>query len=286
MIIDDIILVLEKKKDNTETNFILKDNEDNVSMLKECGIDTGAINASTFDKVGENYIAKRCVDHKELVEFYYGKYNTTDDYSIHIDKKDRSVFNLLKQLLRPYYEKKNINASVGDVIHNTNGSDYKIIAILDKRDTSMDALLINVNNFEIVAAHGLHNYDVKYGDIDNHGSLSQSGYEWGHGIYYGPLNAETNMRAIYLNNLPNERELPPRDIYEHRERVMKEYVSTERIVDDRRFDVKIREVAADVLANKFYDMDFDKFDRALMNGRFDDSFYKANTENMKDRGGI
>ena len=284
MTAEDIILVLEKK-DNKETNFILKDNDENRDMLRSCGIDMDAIDDKVFNKVGEDYIAKKCSDYKELVDFYYGKYNTVDDYSIFLDKKDKSVFHLLKQLLRPYYEKKNIDAKIGDIIHNTNGCDYKIISILDKRETSMDAVLINVNTFEIVAAHGLQNYDVKYGDIDNHGSLSQSGYEWGHGVYYGTLNVETNMRAIYLENLPEERELPAQDIYEHRSRVMKEYRATERIIEDVRYDAKIREAAVDVMNNKFYGMDYDKFDEALMNGRYDDSF-KIDMKSKKEIGGF
>ena len=44
----------------------------------------------------------------------------------------------------------------------------------------------------------------------------------------------------------------------------------------------IREVAADVLANKFYDMDYKEFDKALLDGKFDNLF-KTNTKKKQGK---
>lgn len=279
----DILLVIERKAD-FEINYILKNNSSNFKKLEECNVDVEQINDFSFNLVGSSYIAKFCGDNKELVDFYNGKYNSLDNYKMKLDKSDRFITNKLKGFLRPHYEKKELSVNVGDVIHNTNGSDYKIIDILDKRESSMDVLLIETKSMNIVAAHGLQYYDVKYGEKNIEGGLSESGYEWGSGIYYGPISNETNMRAIYISNIPDGKEAPAQDIYEHRQRVLQEYVSTNQILNDTRYDVAIREVAADVLANKFYDMDYKAFDKALLDGRFDDLF-KANTKKM-DKGGL
>lgn len=276
---DDILLVIEKQ-DTTEINYILKNSYSNIKKLEECGVDISMITDKIFNQVGGHYIAKYCSDHKELVDFYNGKFNTFNDYSIKMDKSDKFITNKLKRSLRPRYEKKDISVHVGGVINNTNGSNYKVIDILDKRESSLDVILIDIKSMNIIAAHGLQYFDIKYGDKDIAGGLSESGYEWGHGIYYGPITNETNMRAIYIDNLPEGKKIKPADIYEHRSMILHEYVCTNQILDDNRYDVTIREAAANVLANKFYDMDYQQFDKALMEGRFDHSF-KANTKRIE-----
>lgn len=276
----DILLILEKK-DGNENNIIISYTKDNLERISECGIDVNLLHKDSFNHVGNGCIAKICSGYNELIDFYYGKYNTVDDFKLIINKKD-DVNHLLKQLLRSHYETTDVQINAGDVINNTNGSKYKVIDVVAKNDKSVDAILVDVNTFQVVIAYGLQNFNIKYGNIDNAGGIQgENAYEWGHGSYYGSLNKNTNMRSIYLNALRDEEPLA-KDVYEYRNRILEEYISTKSIIDDKRYDASIRNVAKDVMKNKFMNLDFNEFDKSLMDGSFDSSFFIKENKN-KDR---
>lgn len=270
MEVNNILLVIERSEQK-EKNTIILMNDKNRKILSNYNIELSDLNTAygNFNDVRPDVLMKRCCDLKELVEFFHGKFNIAHDCDTYYDAKNIELCNILRQLLMPHYEKIDISPQRGDKIQNTNGKMYSVVDILDDYGYAVDALLID-ESMDIVVARGLKNFNISY-EGDSYNKLRRNAYEWDAGRYYGKLNSNTNMRSIRLENVE---ESPPHDIYEYRNNLLCEYLQTQDIIADSRYDGAIRTAASEVLRNKFADMEYHEFDEALMKGYFDTGFKK------------
>lgn len=272
MDINNVLLIIERNE-REEKNSIILMNDKNIKMLSKYHISLKdlEITSGAFKEVQNGVLMKRCCDYRELSDFYNGKYNISSRYNVHFDSKNTALCGILRQIVRPHYERTEIYPDRGQKVLNANGNTYNVVDVLKKNKDSVDAILIDTNTLNIIVAHGLRNYNISYaGDFDN--KLGRNAYEWDSGTYYSPVDKNTNFRAIYLNSVNEE---PPRDIFEYRNNLIYEYLQTENIIKDSRYDVEIRKAAKNVMMNKFANMNFDDFDKALMKGDFDDGYVKS-----------
>lgn len=272
MDINKILLVMDRTGEK-EKNTIVLVTEKNKNILKKYNVILQDLDTSygAFHEIIPDLYMKRCCDYKELSEFYAGKYNLSENFITHFDSKNAELCKLLRQIALPHYIKTDILPKKCQKINNVNGKIYTMIGVLNKNSDSIDAMLLDTDSLNIIIAYGLRNYNISYSN-DKDNKLSMNAYEWDHGKYYNPLDLNTNLRAVYLSCADKNPEI--RDVYEYRNELIFEYLATQNIIKDKRYDNSIRAAAKKVLANKFMNLDFDSFDKALMQGTFDDGYKK------------
>lgn len=206
MKIQDMILVIQNIKGN-ETNMLMTleeykeaylfvsslSREESAELLKGL-FDTkfsepGSGWAECYITANKSYYAKFCSGSDELQCFLHGSYN--DDKEFRFDRKESSVECL--QALEEYnldvgggakgfmfhYEQKEHEFKHGEVLHNFNGTNYKVMECYSKRNL----LLMNMASGQFVVAvdTAFYNRYPHAGEYtkDN----AEAGIEWGHGDY-------------------------------------------------------------------------------------------------------
>ena len=237
----------------------------------------------TIDEINGGYcLVKRCESKDDFLNFIDGKYvNNNENLVFKLEYRffNKDVERFLRNSLDKHYECLGVDdIKNGMSLKHTNGERYLIADILEKHDKKVDALIQKASNGEIIFASGLSNYKIAYPD-DRTGKLAYTGIEWDSGRYYGSLDRNTNIQHIMLH-LPVDIKCVD-DIASFRANLLKEYINTQDIVNDRfQADERLKSIASEVLDDNFLGLDYNDFFKCLNDGNFD-KLYKDDKVNDK-----
>lgn len=223
MKIQDMILVMENIK-GKEKNMLMTlqeykeaylfvsslSREESAQLLKEL-FDTKFSDAGTgwaerYITANKSYYAKFCSSSDELQCFLLGTYN--DDKGFQFDREESSVeclwaleeYNLDVNGAAKgnmfHYEQKEHDFKQGEILHNFNGTDYKIMECYSENNF----LMMNMASGQFVAAIGVQYY-ARYPHAGEYTEENaEVGIEWGHGVYLSATPSEIDfvgLRAEY-----------------------------------------------------------------------------------------
>lgn len=223
MKIQDMVLVMENIK-GKEKNMLMTlqeykeaylfvsslSREESAQLLKEL-FDTKLSGAGTgwaenYITANKSYYAKFCSSSDELQGFLLGTYN--DDKGFQFDREESSVeclwaleeYNLdtngAAKGFMFHYEQKEHNFKQGEVLHNFNGADYKVMECYSENNL----LMMNMASGQFVVATGVQ-YFSRYPHAGEYTEENaEVGIEWGHGIYLSATPSEIDfvgLRAEY-----------------------------------------------------------------------------------------
>ncbi len=245
MKIQDMVLVIENTK-GSEKNMLMTlkkykeeylfvaslSREESAELLKEL-FDTkfseaGKGWAECYITANQSYYAKFCNSSDELQCFLHGSYNDDKEFQFDREKSSRECMWALEEYNLDvnggakgnmfHYEQKPHAFKQGEVLHNFNGTDYKVIECYSPNNI----LMMNMASGQFLVA-----VDVKYysrypyaGEYtkDN----AETGIEWGHGHYLTVKPSEIDfagLRAEYCEPYCQKGESFPIEIREVLSRV-------------------------------------------------------------------
>ena len=146
---------------------------------------------------------KYCADTRQLQQFLLGSLDSCDQEVRFSDEQSSEVcLEKMKTLglnnkgwmtgLGYHYEKQEAEYYQGDILHNFNGNDYRVMEKLSDRNL----LLMDTHTGNFTVALGMDTF-VRYPkgetpDKDN----CMKGIEWGHGVYLGATPSEIDFQNI------------------------------------------------------------------------------------------
>lgn len=219
MRIQDMVLVIENIK-GKETNMLMTlkeykeaylfvsslSREESAELLKGL-FDTkfseaGKGWAECYITANKSYYAKFCSGSDELQCFLLGKFN--DDKNFQFDKKESSPECM--QALEEYnldinggakgfmfhYEQKEHDYRPGEVLHNLNGTDYKVIECYSKKNL----LMMNMASGAFMVAVGVAYYE-RYPYAGEHTKENaETGIQWDRGEYLDARPSDIDFAAL------------------------------------------------------------------------------------------
>ena len=147
--------------------------------------------------------ARFCGSLNELRLFIAGKLNDGMTNVFEEDFCDKECLDVLSRLgistdrsmaiaKWPHYEKLESDLVQGEIYHNFNGSDYRLM----ERYSDRNMLFMDVNSGQFVVGVGV-DYFVRYPQgEDRYSSLSETGIEWGSGVYLGNTPSTINFTML------------------------------------------------------------------------------------------
>ena len=206
-----------------------------------------------------------CHEKMELIGFLEGNYNNEGNWEF--SREDCSSECLLyldamkittdgQQIGHPSYSYHGIEHqfSQGEILHNFNGRDYKVLEVLSPKNL----LLIDVDSgqFAVGIGTGFYERSLAYGsEVD-----AERGIEWSHGIYVGNTPSYVDFRIVRRKYGEVE---PSNTISGYR---------IEGISEDDTMPDKVREAATEAMYESFMTGKTDVFMRNLENGKYDLGF--------------
>lgn len=223
MKIQDMILVMENTK-GKEKNMLMTlqeykeaylfvsslSREESAELLKEL-FDTKLADAGTgwaecYITANKSYYAKFCSSSDELQCFLHGIYN--DDKNFKFDREESSVECL--QALEEYnldinggakgnmfhYEQEEHDFKQGEVLHNFNGTDYKVMECYSKRNL----LLLNMESGQFLVVVGIQYYSRYPLNGEYTKDNAEIGIGWTHKVELSAVPSEVDfvgLRAEY-----------------------------------------------------------------------------------------
>lgn len=91
-----------------------------------------------------------------------------------------------------HYEKLKKNFKQGEVLHNLNGCDYKVLELLSDRNL----LLLNLDSGTFTVGIGVDYYGRYPRNEDINSEACEMGIEWGHGVYLGNIPSVIDFKII------------------------------------------------------------------------------------------
>lgn len=219
MKIQDMVLVIENTK-GKEKNMLMTleeykeayifvsslSREESAYALKKL-FDTkfsgiGAGWAERYITANKGYCAKFCSGSDELQCFLFGRYN--DDKEFRFDKEESSVKCL--QALEEYnidvsggakgnifhYEQEEHEFKQGEVLHNFNGTDYKVMECYSDNNY----LMMNMASGQFLVAVDVQYYSRYPYAGEYTKDNAESGIEWGHGVYLSATPSEIDFVGL------------------------------------------------------------------------------------------
>lgn len=147
--------------------------------------------------------AKYCKDQYELKRFLSGGYQDGESFELDIDACSKECLELLDALNITldgkqkgstfHYEKGNRIYEVRDIVHNFNGSDYRVM----ERYSDKNMLLMDVNSGNFVVGIGVCQY-ARYpaGANEYTPEIAEVGVEWDHGVYLPNMPSAIDFAAL------------------------------------------------------------------------------------------
>ena len=220
--------------------------------------------------------ARFCTDDGQLARFLGGFYNSTDQQvlfdksmcsgecldklsELGMDTRGRvSIGSLSYTRLDAVFEQ-------GQMLHNLNGSDYRVMEKLSDRNL----LLMDIKTGNFVVAQGTNLFARHPRGAEATENNSLMGIEWGHGLYLGSTPSTIDFRHI-RQEYGTKRIIE--DIYQYREMLQDRFRLYTRLEKDELLSDEARE--AIMLANfkEFGTSDLEHFRKGLQEGLYDKGF--------------
>ncbi|MEZ3428909.1 MAG: hypothetical protein K1W36_01220 [Lachnospiraceae bacterium] len=302
MKLEDMIMVVENHK-GTETNYLqeLTDYMGETLGLWRDGYVVeniaGSINELYGTKKGKAdwsdlYIAANksihasfCRSEPQLREFLSGYFND-GEWSFDTERCSKDCLDVLRiynlkpdgQPQFPYlhYERVEHTFHAGEVLHNMNGNDYRVLAAL-----SPDNLLVmSLTDSQLIVGRGVKLYErYPKGERPDDDSVV-TGIEWDHGVYLGQ-----DITRIDFDILKQEYGEPDRveNVSDLRDMVRRNFWMQKNVVQKEGLPDRVRNAARDCLENTFGTSEPEVFDKMLDNGMYD-GMYHAREEQKQISG--
>lgn len=176
----------------------------------------------------------------------------------------------------PHYEKLEADLVQGEIYHNFNGNDYRLM----ERYSDRNMLLMDVNSGQFVVGVGV-DYFARYPQgEDRHSSLCETGIEWGSGVYLGNTPSTINfsmLRREYGKDKEN------RTIEDYRSSLKEQFHTYHELAKNETLVDSVREAATNAMYEEFGTGKLDRFTANLNAGEYDKGFL-GNTTQEKHRG--
>lgn len=300
MKLEDMVMVVENRK-GTETNFLLnltdymgmalklwgehaEDMADVVSTLYETK--TGKKDWSDlYFAANKSIHASFCTGEPQLRGFLVGNFNN-GEWSFDEGRCSKECFDVLRiynmkpdgQSLFPYlhYEPVEHTFHAGEVLHNMNGNDYRVLAALSPKNL----LLISMVDSQLIVGRSVKLYErYPKGERPDNDSVV-TGIEWDHGVYLG-----NDITRIDFDILKQEYGEPDRagNVSELRDMIQRNFWMQKNVEQKEGLPNKVRNAAKDCLENTFGTSEPDVFDKMLDKGMYD-GMYHAREEQRQISG--
>lgn len=300
MKLEDMIMVVENRK-GTETNFLTDLRGYMEMVVKAC--DNSAVDIA--DAVEQLYGTKKnnrewcdwyfagnksihaafCTGEAQLRGFLMGNFND-GEWSF---DKERCPKNCLEVLLInnmkpdghpqfPYlhYEHVEHTFHAGEVLHNMNGNDYRVLAALSPKNL----LLMSELDGQLVVGNGVNLFE-RYPKGERPGDDSLvTGIEWDHGVYLG-----SDITRIDFDILKQEYGEPDRaeNVSDLRDKIRRDFWMQKNVEQKAGLPDRVRNAARDGLEDTFGTSEPDVFDKMLEKGIYD-GMYRAKEEEKQISG--
>lgn len=179
-----------------------------------------------------------------------------------------SLFNSL------HYEAVEHDFRQGEILHNLNGSDYRVLMVLSEENL----LLMSQSNGQYIVAVNA----VLYERAPKEGKLSEDsvvrGMEWGHGVYLGCDLMKINLQEI-LREYGTDRKIATVD--ECRKEAKRQFTLYQQLSKDERLAFTVQWAAEESLKAEFGTTDYSEFETRLQKGHYDSSI-KAQVEERQE----
>ncbi len=300
MKLEDMIMVVENRK-GTETNYLMNLTDYMGEALKlwgEYAEDMAGV-VSTLYRTKEDkkdwsdlYIsanksihASFCGGESQLREFLSGHFND-GEWSFDAERCSKECLDVLRiynlktdgHSLFPYLHHERVEHSfhVGEVLHNMNGNNYRVLAALSPKDL----LVMGMTDSQIIVGRGVQLFE-RYPKGERPDSDSTvTGIEWDHGVYLG-----NDITRIDFDILKQEYGEPDRvgNVADLRDKIQRNFWMQKNVEQKEGLPDRVRNAAKDCLENTFGTNDPDVFVKMLDNGMYD-GMYHAKEEQKKISG--
>lgn len=294
MKLEDMILVVEKQK-GIETNYLLDFTDYMEAALKLWGEHAedmaGAVGALYETKAGKrewsdlysaaegSIHASFCTGEAQLNAFLRGRFND-GEWSFDTERCSEECFDVLRIYnmnkdgypLSPslHYERVEHTFHAEEVLHNMNGNDYRVLAVLSPKNL----LFMSAVDGQIVVGSGV-NFFERYpkGERPDDGGMV-TGIEWDHGVYLG-----NDITRIDFDILKQEYGEPDRaeNVSDLRDKIRRDFRMQKNVEQKEGLPERVRNAARDCLEDTFGTSEPDVFHRMLSNGLYD-GMYRAKEE--------
>ena len=174
----------------------------------------------------------------------------------------------------PHYEKLESDLMQGEVYHNFNGCDYRVM----ERYSDKNMLLMDVNSGQFVVGVGV-DYFARYPQgEDRHSSLCETGIEWGSGIYLGNTPSTINF-ALLRKEYGRERSIDT--IEEYRASITDKFETYYGLAKNEDIADSVRSAATDAMYEEFGTGKRDRFVQNLNAGDYDNGFLGETTQEKR-----
>lgn len=300
MKLEDMIMVVENHK-GTETNYLLNLTDYMETALELWGEHAedmaGAISSLYETRAGKKdwsdlYLAANksihasfCTGESQLREFLKGMFND-GEWSFDTERCSKECLNVLRiynmkpdgQPQFPYlhYERVEHTFHAGEVLHNLNGNDYRVLAALSPDDL----LVMSLSDSQIIVGRGVKLYErYPKGERPDDDSMV-TGIEWDHGAYLGK-----DITRIDFDILKQEYGEPDKveNISDLRDKIRRNFWMQKNVEQKEGLPDRVRNAAKDCLENTFGTSEPDVFDKMLEKGMYD-GMYDQREEQKKISG--
>lgn len=297
MKLEDMVMVVENQK-GTETNFLMDLTDymkeicsrfaepvaDAIGALyktKEGGTDWSDL----YFAANKSVHASFCTGEPQLRGFLAGKFNN-GEWSFDEGRCSKECLDVLRiynlkpdgQPLFPYlhYEPVEHTFHAGEVLHNMNGNDYRVLAALSPDDL----LVMSLTDSQLIVGRGVKLYErYPKGERPDDDSVV-TGIEWDHGVYLG-----SDITRVDFDILKQEYGEPDRveNVSDLRDMVRKNFWMQKNVEMKEGLPGRVRNAARDGLEDTFGTSEPDVFDKMLDKGMYD-GMYHAKEEQKQISG--
>lgn len=305
MKLEDMILVTENRK-GTESIFLLNLSDYMEMVIRAC--EDSAVNmagalAQLYDtregksRCSELYFFREdtssqavfCTNEAQLQCFLFGQQDgrikqekpvfeearcTSECFEVlkayGIDTDGHSLFHSL------HYEAVEHDFRQGEILHNLNGSDYRVLSVLNEENL----LLMSQSNGQFIVAVNTVMYERTPKEEHLSADSIIRGIEWGHGIYLGNDLMKMNLQEIQ-KKYGTDRVITTVD--ECRDETRRQFSLYQQLSKDGRLAFTVQWAAEESLRNVFGTTDDREFEKRLLEGCYDFGIKAAEEKRQEEK---
>ena len=165
-----------------------------------------------------------------------------------------------------HYERVEHTFHAGEVLHNMNGNDYRVLAVLSPKNL----LLMSAVDGQIIVGRGVNLFErYPKGERPDNDSVV-TGIEWDHGVYLG-----TDITRIDFDILKQEYGEPDRveNVSDLRDKIRRDFWMQKNVEQKEGLPERVRNAARDCLEHIFGTSEPDVFAKMLDKGMYDGMYH-------------
>lgn len=238
-----------------------------------------------YYSANETLYARFCKGQNDLRLFVAGKYNDGVENIFEADMCDQESLDVLNRLgistdrsvaviKWPHYEKLESDLMQGEIYHNFNGCDYRLM----EKYSGRNMLFMDVHSGQFVVGVGV-DYFTRYPQgEDRHSSLSEIGIEWGSGVYLGNTPSTINF-ALLRREYGVGKDIDT--IEDYRESLTDRFETYHGLAKNDMISDSVKEAATNAMYEEFGTGKKDRFAENLNAGDYDRGFLGATTQEKR-----